>query len=1009
MLALAGGSQSGRAASEAASPSPPSDLAAWEKDIRPLFTQYCYDCHGGKKTKGGVDLRKLDADPKVGAEFELWNKVKDSVHGGDMPPEDDAQPTPEEKAKLMKWVNHSLELAAKANAGDPGLFTIRRLTNAEYDYTIRDVTGQDFKLGREFLPDGGGGEGFSNVGDVLFVSPQQLDKYLGAARQLADHATILPGRGVSFQEQRVGLRGAEQVRDQAEQALYVWYQKMSGPYLPKDGEDMREADYMLACWKYQHRDQTGATSLEALAKEARLFPPFLENWWALLTSELPKSRFLDLTRFAWRELPGPDGAAPKAVPAAVTEKLLAIQTERRSWWNPQKPGTGVQRMQQDADGLRPYGFFRQLQKNTDIKLVAGDLGDGNRGDWVYFEELYLERGKNREPYLKWLRRRLEEDRKALSKPGTDVAAANIRIAEAEKVIALFGKHPQGRKVDEFSLVVHAPAIVTLPLPADATMFRGRGKLDLQASESDFATVQWTAVTGEAPDPRKIIPGVLTLWKRQTEAARNTMSDFGRMKTAFPDEYNRRLEEVARNYVRGGKGQGVYYLSDAQLASLLPDTERDRMTRMLKDWRLVKNLKPNANDQKEWDESLMAHLRYIAQRAWRRPLSDADRQIISQLYADARKRDLDRESAAREVLVRIFIAPDFLFKLEEAGESGEHPVKSWELATRLSYLLWSSVPDTQLARAGADGSLARKEVLTAEVQRLLRNPRSGALAEQFAGQWLAFHGFTKHSTVDAGKFPEFTPELRADLYDEAVKFFSYLIREDRPVQEILTADYTFLNERLAAHYGVPGVKGSEFQKVAVGQYQRGGILGMGSILIKTSYPQRTSPVLRGDWLLHSILGSPTPPPPPDVPQLDDSAAKAKTLRQKLEAHRADKACSSCHDKIDPLGFALEGYDAIGRLRSLDEGGQAIDDSAQIKDGPTFKGLNGLRSYLATRQEEFSDVFCRKLVGYALGRNVLPTDKPLIETMKGEMKKADGRFSAAVLALVESRQFQNRRNE
>jgi hypothetical protein len=984
----------------------------WGNDVRPLLAKYCYDCHGGKKTKGGVDLKALETEPKVAAEFDLWARVKETVHSGEMPPDDEALPTGDEKARLLKWLGGALEAAALANAGDPGLVTLRRLTNAEYDYTVRDLTGHDYRLGREFLPDGGGGEGFSNIGDVLFVSPQQLDKYFAAARHLADHATILPGRGITFQDQRVGLRGPEQVRDQAEQALYIWYQKMSAPHLPKDGDDMREAEYMLACWKHQHRDITGAHSLSDLAKEAKLFPAFLENWWTLLTTQKPPSRFLDLTRVAWRELPGPDASKPKEVPPQVMAKLQAIQIERRSWWDPNRPGRGVQRMQQDADGLRTYPFTVEVKGHREVKIVVGDLGDGNRGDWALLSELQLERAKKkREPYLTWLERKLTMDRQALEKApeGESQESLQKKIASSEKVLARFGKHPLGTPIEKDTLALQAPLVLALPLPEDAVTFRGKGRLDLKTPESEHATVQWTAVTGTPPDPKKIIPGVLTLWKRQTLAARSIMGDFGRMKTAFPDEYNRRLEEVARNYRRGGTGAGVYYLSDAQLAKLLPKQERDQMERMLLDWKLVKNLAPKVKEQEQWDSAIRGHLLHFASKAWRRPLKDTDKEQLKGLYDEARARDLDRESAAREVLVRIFISPDFLFKMEDAEKPGEQLLPPWELAQRLSYFLWSSLPDWKLREAALGGTLKTPEDLTAQAKRLLVDPRSRALAEEFAGQWLSFHGFSKHSTVDTKKFPEFTPELRADLHEEAVAFFTHLIQEDRPVREILLADYTFLNERLANHYGVPGVKGSEFKKVAVGQHQRGGILGMGSILTKTSYPQRTSPVLRGDWLLHAVLGAPTPPPPPDVPQLDDTASQAKTLRQKLEAHREDKACASCHDKIDPLGFALEGYDAIGRLRTKDESGLPVDDSAQIKGGASFQGLSGLREYLGGREEEFSAVLCRKLVGYALGRSVLPTDKPLIAEMQSELKKADGRFSAAILTLVRSRQFQYRRNE
>jgi hypothetical protein len=374
-----------------------------------------------------------------------------------------------------------------------------------------------------------------------------------------------------------------------------------------------------------------------------------------------------------------------------------------------------------------------------------------------------------------------------------------------------------------------------------------------------------------------------------------------------------------------------------------------------------------------------------------------------IYQAARSRELDQESSAREVLMRIFIAPDFIFRLESAEQPGVHPLKAWELANRLSYFLWSSMPDGELREVANDGSLLKPEVLEAQTRRMLKDPKSEALAEEFAGQWLKFHGFSKHATVDTGKFPEFTPELRADMHREAQEFFKYLVREDRPVREILLADYTFLNERLAKHYGIPEITGSEFRKVSVARFHRGGILGMGSILTKTSFPQRTSPVLRGDWLLHAVLGMPTPPPPPDVPPFPEATDKPMTVRQRLEAHRADKACSSCHDKIDPLGFALEGFDAIGRFRDKDEGGLVIDDTGSFKDGNQF------REYLATREKEFGALLARKLIGYSLGRSVMPSDKVLITNIGNALKKEDGKFSAAVLEIVKSQQFQYRRNE
>ncbi len=984
-------------------------VAEWT-EVRPLLEKNCYDCHGGKKTKGGTDLKKLDGDPLVGGHFELWSKVRDTVQHGEMPPEDHAPLAAADKERLTKWLGHSLEAAARANAGDPGIVTIRRLTNAEYDYTIRDLTGIDYGLGGEFSPDGGGGEGFSNIGDVLFTSPQQLDKYLTAARKLTDHATILPGAGIVFQKQRVGLRGPEQIRDQAEQALYVWYQKMSEPFLPQDFAAMRMADYMVAAWQWKHREVTGAPSLAQLAKDGGLMLPFLENWWTLLTNEKLVSRYLDLTRVAWRDLPPPDAGQPQAVPAVVREKIAAIAAERRSWLGPDSnPGGGVQRWQQDSDGIRPYDFRTDVSGQPVVHLVLGDVADGNTGDWVTFDGFALERGKKKQAYLDWLRERLRTDQQALAQPGADSAKLQPRIAEAGMILGKFGKDPRGGEAKPDALIVQAPLVLALPLPEDATLFRARGKLDIDGPDADQASVQWTATAGTPPDPTKVLGGVLTIWKLGGPSIRKLGHEFGIMKVAFPDEHLRRLEEISRNFLRGGNAASVYYFSDAQLTSLIAPEEKERWKMMMTDWRLVRSRTPNAQPGKEWDEALQRHLGDFASRAWRRHLEKEDIDQLAAGYAAARGRDLDRESAAREVLVRVLVSPNFLFKLEDASQPGEHRLNPWEFATRLSYFLWAAPPDEALRRAAADGSIFQPDVLRQQVLRMLRDWRAIGLAEEFAGQWLEFHGFAKSANVDPKKFPEFTPELKRDLQREVVEFFTHLIREDRPVGEILTADYTFLNARLAAHYGVPDVQGDGFQKIAVAGHQRGGVLGMGAILTKTSYPHRTSPVLRGHWLLHSILGTPTPPPPPDVPQLDDSASKATTLRARLEAHRADKACASCHDKIDPLGFALEGFDAIGRLRAKDDAGQAIDDSAQIKNGPQFHGLAGLRTYLASRETEFTDLLNRKLLGYALGRAILPSDKPLLETMGAEMKKTGGHFSTAVLTIAQSRQFQNRRNE
>ncbi len=975
------------------------------KQVESFLAAKCYGCHGGEKTKGDVDLKQFASNPDVPVNFEIWNTVKDTIDNGDMPPRKAKQLTPDEKAGITGWVQHSLDLLAEAKSGDPGPVTMRRLTNAEYDYTIRDLTGRDYALAKEFQTDGGGGEGFTNTGDVLFMSPAAIDKYFAAARKLADHATIMPGTGVVFHPNRIGLRGPEQVKAQAQQGLYVWLQQKAAPHLPKDFDPMREGDYMLACWKHKH----AKTPLDQLAKDMKLSIHFLSNWWNLVNSTEPKSRYLDLVRVPWRELPADEKAAH--------ERIKAIEADMLSWNNPKKPGSGVQRQQQDSDGIRPYVMQGPVNGKTHVHLCFGDTGDGNKGDIALVTHIDYHIGKQKLNYLTWLDKTLAEKRQqvAANPPPPNLDAIKARLAELEKVRALYGKHPQpGRSIEPNVLAFAAPQVFTLPLPEGANWLLVHARLDLQNPEADEATIQWTMTTGTPRDVTKIIPGVLTIWKRSTKKSGETMNDFNKMKAAFPDMFERRLEEVANNLYRGGKPNiTVYYFSDDQLGQLLGQQDKDTLLAMKKDWGY--NATPNLNkqQQQEYDGALLWHLHQFARKAWRRPITEEETKKLDALYFASRAKELDRESAAREVLVRVLVSPNFLFKAETLppiadAKTTEVPLNAHELASRLSYFLWASLPDWQLRKAADDGSLLKPEVLAAQSQRMLRDPKASALAKEFAGQWLKFNGFDEKSTVDEKKFPQFTPELRNDMLREAVEFFTHLVRDDRNVSDIIGGDYTFINERLAKHYGIPGVTGGDFREVKAAQQNRGGLLGMGAILTKTSRPHRTSPVVRGDYLYQVVLGFSSPPPPPNVPELKETS-KPSSLREALMQHRTDSACAVCHERIDPLGFALESYDPIGRFRPTDEAGGKIDDTGEMMDGSKFTGLTGLRDYLKKNEPQFLTQFTRKLLGYALGRQTLPSDKKLLQQMQASLKANKGKFSAAVLEIVKSRQFLNRRAE
>ena len=402
---------------------------------------------------------------------------------------------------------------------------------------------------------------------------------------------------------------------------------------------------------------------------------------------------------------------------------------------------------------------------------------------------------------------------------------------------------------------------------------------------------------------------------------------------------------------------------------------------------------------------------LAERAYRRPLTTSERSDLRTLYGRLRKQDLDHDAAFRLTLARVLVSPSFLYHAERSATGADpRPVSDWELASRLSYFLWSSMPDDELRRLAAEGKLSRPEVMAAQVRRMLKDEKARALATEFACQWLEIRGFDEHNEKSEQVFPEF-PKLRGAMYEEAVRFFVDLFRRDGSVLDVLDADHTFLNEALAKLYGIPGVTGPDWRRVdGVKAQARGGILGMAAILAKQSGASRTSPILRGNWLLEMLLGEKLPKPPKNVPQLPESELDTGglTVRQITEKHRSVESCAKCHNKIDPFGFALEKFDAIGRRRQADLAGRPIDTQVELKDGTKFADITGLREYLLTRRrEEFLHHFYRKLLGYSLGRAVQLSDHPLLGEIETSQRSKGYPIQDAILTIVQSPQFRLRR--
>ena len=415
------------------------------------------------------------------------------------------------------------------------------------------------------------------------------------------------------------------------------------------------------------------------------------------------------------------------------------------------------------------------------------------------------------------------------------------------------------------------------------------------------------------------------------------------------------------------------------------------------------------DEEPCAERILAAL---ARRAYRRPPSAAERDRLLSRYREGR-REGGFEAGIERGLRHLLAHPAFLFRIEGEPQGiapdTTYPITDLELASRLSFFLWSTIPDEELLDLAERGRLREGAVLERQVRRMVADPRSSAFVSNFAGQWLYLRNLPEVKP-DEKRYPEFDEGLRRALRRETELFFESVLREDRSALELLTADYTFVNERLALHYGIPGVRGSHFRRVTLADDRRRGLLGKGAVLAATSYSHRTSPVLRGKWILENLLGTPPPPPPPDVPDLkdDDDAGHVLSMRDRMIQHRASPACASCHAMMDPLGLALENFDAVGRWRSRSEAWTPIDASGAMLDGTAFDGVDGLREALLRRSDVFLATVTEKLLTYALGRGLTHADAPAVRGIVRAAAAEDHRFDALLTGIVRSLPFQARRS-
>lgn len=629
--------------------------------------------------------------------------------------------------------------------------------------------------------------------------------------------------------------------------------------------------------------------------------------------------------------------------------------------------------------------------------------------------------------------------------------------------SLFGKHPngqpsKGQPVASSDLVVHAPSVVEIRVPADLLEgYEFVATASLHVGTGAEGTVQLQVVF-EKPDPlHKVsssdttVAGTKSTWSdgdrpasykapiivnESSLAKRQLLDQFDAFRQLFPaalcytkivpvDEVvtltlfyreDNHLKRLMLNDRQASEldqlWDELHFVSQDALALVdayeqlwqfaTQDADPSAFTPM-RDGIMQRAEKFRLRMLETEPVQLQAVLEFT-ERAWRRPIAIAEKMHMQQLYVKLRGESLPHNAAIRTLIARALVAPSFLYRGEDAAQ-GNSPaaVNGHELATRLSYFLWSSTPDQELHSVAASGRILEPDVLREQVHRMLADDRMRRMAIEFGCQWLHIRDFDQFDEKSEKHFPEFA-ELKSDMSEESIRFFQDLFRSDRSILELLNADHTFVNARLAKFYGMDEVS-DEWQRVdGVRKLSRGGILGLAATLAKHSGASRTSPILRGNWVSEFLLGERLPRPPKNVPVLPDDTPLDLTERQLIERHSNDSACAKCHQRIDGFGFALEQFDAIGRLRMVDVQGHAIDSASILRDGTRVSGIDGLREYLfTTRRKDFLKTFCHRLLGYALGRSVQLSDKPLIDEILTQLEANDFRISIAVEQIVLSPQF------
>ncbi len=1082
---------------------------AFQQHVMPFLATFCLKCHNAERSEAELNLTRYTSAAALGEHFRQWETVVAFLKKGEMPPAKAKQPTSDERAAVLETIEKLLADEARRLAGDPGVVLPRRLNSAEYNYTVRDLTGVDIRPAESFPVDPASGEGFNNTGEALVMSPSLFKKYYAAAQYVAEHVALTPS-GLRFAPYPV-VTFADQMK-YYEQAILRFYEE----------QDVAYEKYLSAAWSYRYRlPARQAVTIEDWAVENRLSPKYLRALWDVLTGTPADEKFyLGWIRRQWDTLPPPADAANPVAPPALQQavrtlaenirrasKLLCVKESEAIIANAGNgPVTHIDRRKKTAasrdafdanfivDRRRFHIEYRKLQDQPAIQVHLQATNDPQNAD------------PGTEPGFVVLKDLNFSTRSANDyRPGDKENNLRLRDVLMQHAPEQWerlkpGMHPLGGTIDAESIVLSTAAPLEITVPTQAfdkkrqdIRFFVEAALDREHSKQGIVQFAMSdrpfPVAPAAVDPLAVGDGAGLLIAPDSPFAGALKESCTALCKIFPNRF------VYVDDTRGLSAgfhliEGVFR-DDVPLCKLVLSDDQNReldrlweelyfgtgmIEKMLRgfvffersernflkhpdfdsfkeeDPELVKEetlehfeqvylnrsgVKPDAPNlvehpihvffaeirqglkrrQEQFAAAKAIYLRQMlefAERAYRRPLTAEEQARLERFYeTTSQQPEMGIEQAVRGVVTSVLVSPHFCCRIDlpPDGDSVK-PLSDVGLASRLSYFLWSSGPDAELLALAKAGKLNDEITLRQQTRRMLQDPKVSAFALEFFGQWLRYRDFLTQESVDRKVFPAFNDELRQAMFEEPTRLVTFLIQNNLPVTDVLYGNTTFVNKPLASHYGWPyRAEGGEWQKVdGIQQHGRGGVLGMAVFLTTYSQPQRTSPVKRGFWVVHKILGEHIPAPPNEVPPLPakETETDGKTIRQLLALHTEAETCARCHRRFDPVGLSMEGFDPIGKHRTQDLAGRPVDNIVRLPSGEEARGVPEFLKYLkASRNDDYIRTLCHKFLGYALGRSLELSDQELLEKLQAELRQNDYRFGTLFEMIVQSPQFRNQR--